>query len=109
MAGQDAVNALVLVGELVKPPQIRYSPAGVPIARAWLEHRSTQNEGGRGRSVALRIEVRLTGKGLCQALQGVEPGQALRVDGHLARADQRGEPGRLILVAENIELIDRTN
>lgn len=108
MVAPQPVNQLILSGELLKPPQLRYSPAGVPIARLWIEHRSSQSEGGRDRAVALRIEVRLTGASLCRSLQGMEPGQAVRVRGHLARPDQRSEPSRLIVVAENIELPERT-
>lgn len=103
MVEANPVNRLELTGELVKTPQVRYSPAGVPIARLWMEHRSSQSEAGRGRAVSLRIEVRLTGSGLCHGVQALQPGQALRVRGHLARPDQRGEPGRLIVVAEEIE------
>lgn len=105
----NPVNRLSLSGLLVKAPQLRYSPAGVPIGRLWIEHRSNQPEGGRERAVALRLEVRLTGAALCRGLEKLEPGQPLRVTGHLARPDQRSEPARLIVVAEEIELFERTN
>lgn len=105
MAESGAENELLLVGALIGAPQMRYSPAGIPIARLWLEHRSAQTEGERSRAVAFRVEIRATGRTLCQGLTALEPGQALRVRGHLARADQRGEPGRLVIVAEDIDLL----
>lgn len=108
MGDAAGLNHVVLVGQLLKAPQLRHSPAGVPIARLWIEHRSNQKEGGRERAVALRIEVRLTGEPLRRQLQGLEIGQRLRVRGHLARPDRRGEPSRLIVVAEALERLDRT-
>jgi len=102
-------NRLILTAELVKPPQIRYSPAGIPIARLWMEHRSEQPEGDRRRGIRFRIEARATGTELCRQLDGLPAGQALRVTGYLARPDRRGDPHRLVVVAERLEPITSTN
>lgn len=94
-------------GVLVEPPQVRYSPAGIPIARFLLEHDSEQREAGARRPVRFRVGVRAAGRELAEPLDGLPAGTALRVSGHLVRARQRTGDSRLIISAGRIERLDQ--
>ncbi|EAR23339.1 primosomal replication protein N [Nitrococcus mobilis] len=97
------VNVVTLTGALVAPAELRYSPAGIPIARFLLEHFSEQSEAGAHRPVRLRIGVRASGQPLAEALQGVSAGTCLRVVGFLIRSRQRSGEYPLIISASQIE------
>ena len=55
-------NRLVLSGSLSKAPEIRYSPAGVPIARFTLQHQSRQQQAEMPRQVVCNILVIASGE-----------------------------------------------
>ncbi len=81
------------------------TPAGIPLRRLWLEHRSRQEEAGAPREVRARIAVLLTGdRARSPALA---EGQRVRAAGFLARAGYRGEArDRLQLHAETLEHLE---
>ncbi len=102
----EAQNHAILEGELLQPPEVRHSPAGVPIARFLLSHRSVRPENGVDRPIALQVGVRVAGPALVRALDGVAPGTGLRVTGYLARPRLREGDTRLIIAASRIERLD---
>lgn len=96
----------MITGVLVEPSRLRYSPAGIPIARFLLEHDSEQCEAGRRRALRLRVGVRAAGRELAEPLEKLPAGAALRVTGHLVRARQQTGDSRLIISASRIERLD---
>lgn len=64
--GQEAskhavLNQLNLSAALLQRDALRYTPAGVPICQALLEHTSEQSEMGQQRAVRLVIAARFSG------------------------------------------------
>ncbi|HXH01895.1 MAG TPA: primosomal replication protein N [Candidatus Competibacteraceae bacterium] len=98
-----ADNHLVLSGQVLNRAETRYNPAGLPITRLLLEHRSRQVEAGIPREAHCRIEVLVCGELLQQQLQGIGIGAQVRVQGFLTRADHRQGQDRLVLHAACIE------
>ena len=98
-------NRLVISGVLGKSPETRYSPAGIPITRFTLRHESTQQEAGMQRQVICNIGVIVSGSELLESTRSLQSGQQLKVSGFLSRANNRQGENRLILHAEQIELL----
>jgi len=74
-------NRLVLGGEIVNLEPLRYSPAGVPIARATLKHQSKQS----GQLMQCELTVAAQGEN-AQKLAGLKPGSQVKVTGSITRA-----------------------
>ena len=100
-------NRVIFSGVLVDAVRLRYSPAGIPVARFALDHQSEQSEAGVARSQTLRLGVRVAGKALCEGLDQLPAGTPLEIRGYLARSDQR-EGYKLILCARRITRLDMT-
>jgi primosomal replication protein N len=99
-------NRLELDGSVVRTPDTRYSPAGIPITRFVLEHRSRQAEAGLEREVYCRIGVVACGEALAAKAKAPGTGDRVRVSGFIERnTNRQGEP-RLVLHAVEIEPID---
>ncbi|RFA30471.1 primosomal replication protein N [Alkalilimnicola ehrlichii] len=101
-----AENRVAIAGRLLGRPQVRYSPAGIPIARFALEHYSEQPEASVLRRQAFRIGVRAVGEELCNRLASLEEGCSVRVFGFLARSDQASEDYRLLVYARTLTVLD---
>lgn len=97
---ESAENRLVLVGTVCKAPEVRYSPAGIPLARFTLEHRSCQVEAGMKREALCRIVVVVAGEVLKRRMQDLNVGTPVRVEGFITRADNRSGSAQLILHAD---------
>ena len=88
-AATPGVNTLSITGTLVEPPQQRTTPAGIPITRFVLQHRSEQREAGQRRQVECRLRVVAAGSPLAERCAGLHQGEAVQVHGFLARAGYR--------------------
>ncbi|MCP5423446.1 MAG: primosomal replication protein N [Gammaproteobacteria bacterium] len=107
MSGEPlAENALLIAGHVLETAQIRYSPAGLPIARFSLEHRSRQMEAGIEREARCRIPVLACGEALVRRVRLLSAGAPVRVEGFLARSDHRQGEARLVLHTQHIELLE---
>lgn len=95
----------MIAGVLRGAPEVRHSPAGVPITRFVLEHRSRQTEADRPREVVCEVQVVASGAGLQPQLQGLVAGSTVQVKGFLARAGHRFGAHRLVLHAQVIETL----
>lgn len=95
----------MIAGIVGNAPDIRYSPAGIPIARFTLKHRSEQSEAGMKRQVICNIGVIASGSELQRTVQKLNTGEGIRVSGFLARANNRQGESRLILHAEQIDIL----
>ncbi len=108
MSGQAAtgINRVAIAGQLIARAPVRISPAGIPVNRLRIDHRSTQHEAGNDRDVRCRVDVVAAGSALADALTGVDVGDWLGVRGFLSWADYRQGRDRLVVHAERIERIE---
>ncbi len=93
----------MIAGIVGNAPDMRYSPAGIAIARFTLKHRSEQSEAGMKRQAICNIGVIASGTELQRKVQQLKTGEGIRVRGFLARANNRQGESRLVLHAEEIE------
>ncbi len=103
---ESPANALVIEGQVIRLPETRHSPAGIPISRFVLEHQSRCDEAGAMREVRLRLGVVAAGRPLQQVVVRLVPGSRIRVEGFLARAGFRSAEHRLVLHAQSMELLN---
>ena len=96
---------MVIAGLVGRSPKTRHSPAGIPITRFPLQHRSQQTIAGLNREVQCQIEVVASGAQLNQVVSGLDEGSKVRVNGVLSRASHRDEAYRLVLHADRVEVI----
>ena len=96
-------NCVLLGGVITQVSETRYSPAGIPITRLVLDHRSAQHEAGLPREARCQLPVLLCGQTFQPLLQTLIPGHSVRVRGFLARANHRRGEARVVLHATAIE------
>jgi primosomal replication protein N len=96
-------NELVFSGQLLKPAELRTTPAGIPIARFVLAHRSRRSEAGQMREVECRLSVVASGKALTAGITDYPPGAWIMVKGFLSRAGYRAPDTRIELHALEIQ------
>lgn len=99
-----ADNRLIIAGTVVRAPETRYSPAGIPISRFALEHQSRQVEAGMPRDAVCRMMVIAAGEALHSTVSVLALGSRVRVSGFLSRADHRTGEDRLVLHAQAIDI-----
>jgi primosomal replication protein N len=97
-AGLAPVNRVELDGVLRSSEGLRYTPAGVAILDATLEH-----EGAGERRIELEVSVRFVGEA-AQRVAGVALGCGLRVRGFLA--PRRRQSRQLVVHVNQFELIE---
>ena len=90
-------------GQVVKAPETRHSPAGIPITRFVLQHQSRQLEAGSPREVHFSILVVAAGAELHPVASALVEGQVLRVRGFLTRSSHKSGDNKLVLHAQGIE------
>ncbi|QKT04706.1 primosomal replication protein N [Ectothiorhodospiraceae bacterium 2226] len=95
-------NRVTIAGRVVGTPQLRYSPAGVPITRFVLRHHSQRAHEGGLREVGCELEVVASGA-LAKQAQALGEGALVRASGYLARASYRTSARFLVLHAEHLE------
>jgi len=88
---------------VVKPPDTRHSPAGIPITRFVLQHQSRQLEAGIPREVQCRIVVVAAGKEMAHRAQALSLDEEIRVSGFISRSSHKGGESKLVLHAQGIE------
>ena len=98
-------NQLVLSGQLHRVAELRVTPAGIPIARFVLAHRSRRTEAGQLRDVECRLTVVASGDELTAALAHLPAGSGLKVTGFLSRAGDRSPDLRVELHALDIQTV----
>jgi primosomal replication protein N len=98
-------NQLVLSGQLHRVAELRVTPAGIPIARFVLAHRSRRTEAGQLRDVECRLTVVASGEQLTAGLAHLPAGSWLKVTGFLSRAGYRSPDLRVELHALDIQTV----
>jgi len=87
-------NRLELIARASQIEPLRHTPAGLPIARAWLEHQGQVNEADVPRQVCFGVQAVALGA-LAQQLAETTDGTLLQVSGFLAPLRQGSD--RLVL------------
>ncbi len=95
----------MLAGAVCKAPETRYNPAGIPLTRFSLEHRSRQTEAGLEREAYCRIVVIASGKMLSKKAEALSEGQVVSINGFIARADSRQGQAKIVLHAQAIQIL----
>jgi primosomal replication protein N len=98
-------NELVFAGQLHKVAELRTTPAGIPIARFILAHRSRRAEAGQVREVECRLSVVASGEALTTGLAKLPAGTWMKVTGFLSRPGYRAPDTRIELHALNIQIV----
>lgn len=98
----QAVNRVVLEGEVCRAPQTRLSPARIPLTRFTLEHRSRQAAAGIEREARLRLVVVAAGAAVSRDAAVLQPGDRVRVEGFLTCGSYQAEERDLALQADEI-------
>lgn len=96
----------MISGWVCTPPELRYSPAGIPVGQFALEHRSRQTEAGLPREAYCRVGVVASGEALRGKVESLALGSLVRVTGFLSRTRNRRGESRLVLHVIEIDLID---
>ncbi len=99
-------NRLVLFGTVCKTPIRKVSPAGIPHCQFVLEHRSQQQEAGFSRQAWCRMPVVVSGQVSQVLTHSITVGSNLIVQGFVSSHQGRNGLSKLVLHAEQIELID---
>ena len=93
----------MLSGVVHKASETKYSPAGIPLSRFTLEHRSRQFAAGLEREAFCRIVVICSGEELKRQTEQLAVGQQIKVIGFVARADNRQGQSLLVLHAQELQ------
>nr|WP_244987278.1 primosomal replication protein N [Winslowiella toletana] len=95
-----------LSGTVCKTPVRKISPSGIPHCQFVLEHRSQQEEAGFSRQAWCRMPIILSGKTHQVITQSITVGTQLIVEGFISCHQGRNGLSKIVLHAEQIELID---
>ncbi|AYN27846.1 MULTISPECIES: primosomal replication protein N [Buttiauxella] len=99
-------NRLVLSGTVCKTPLRKVSPSGIPHCQFVLEHRSVQKEAGLDRQAWCRMPVIISGHAHSAITQSITVGTVLTVHGFISCHQAKNGLNKVVLHAEQIELID---
>ncbi|WP_165698246.1 primosomal replication protein N [Chimaeribacter coloradensis] len=99
-------NRLVLTGTVCKTPTRKVSPSGIPHCQFVLEHRSQQQEAGFSRVAWCRMPVVASGHTLQALTHRLTVGSQITVSGFISCLQGRNGLNKMVLHAEQIELID---
>jgi len=100
---ESTLNRVVLSGRIVEREPLRYTPAGLPLVRLRIEHRSRALEAGLEREVQCTVDAVAVGEVAVQ-LPEAEVSGPITVRGFLCRGSLRDE--RLVLHLEAIRRDD---
>jgi primosomal replication protein N len=93
----SALNRVVLSGRIVEREALRYTPAGLPLVRLRIEHRSRMMEAGAPRDVQCTVDAVAVGDVVLQLPESGDTA-SVSVRGFLCRGSLRDE--RLVLHLE---------
>ena len=92
-----------LSGRLVERNPLRYTPAGVPVSEARLEHAGEVSEAGMPRQLKFEVAIKALGEN-ARWLEGTPLGVPVEVEGFLATKSQNSR--QLVLHVTTIEYLE---
>ncbi|SMG50031.1 Primosomal replication protein n [Cedecea lapagei] len=99
-------NRLALSGTVCKTPLRKVSPSGIPHCQFVLEHRSVQEEAGLNRQAWCRMPVIVSGHANQAITHSITVGTQITVHGFITCHQMKNGLNKVVLHAEQIELID---
>ncbi len=107
-----SLNKVFLIGNLTKPPELRYTPSGTAVADLRLAvNRNYTTQGGEKREDTCFLTVVVWGKQAESSAQYLDKGSPVMVEGRLQTRDWEGKDGQkrnvVEVVAERIQFLGR--
>ncbi|CQR83578.1 primosomal protein N [Escherichia coli K-12] len=99
-------NRLVLSGTVCRAPLRKVSPSGIPHCQFVLEHRSVQEEAGFHRQAWCQMPVIVSGHENQAITHSITVGSRITVQGFISCHKAKNGLSKMVLHAEQIELID---
>jgi single-strand DNA-binding protein len=107
------LNKVLLIGNLTRPPELRYTPSGIAVADLRLAvNRSFSTQGGERREETCFLTVVVWGKQAESCSEYLDKGSQIFVEGRLQTRDWEGKDGQkrtvTEVVAERVQFMSRT-
>jgi single-strand DNA-binding protein len=107
-----SLNKVFLIGNLTRPPELRYTPSGTAVTDLRLAvNRSYTTQGGERRDETHFLTVVVWGKQAESSAQYLDKGRPVLVEGRLQTREWEGKDGQrrnvVEVVAERIQFLGR--
>jgi single-strand DNA-binding protein len=107
-----SLNKVLLIGNLTRPPELRYTPSGTAVADLRLAvNRNYTTQGGDRREETCFLTVVVWGKQAESCQTYLEKGSPIFVDGRLQTREWEGKDGQkrtvVEVVAERVQFMGR--
>ena len=108
-----SLNKVLLIGNLTKPPELRYTPSGTAVADMRMAvNRNYTTQTGEKREEACFLNVVVWGKQAESCGEYLDKGSQIFVEGRLQTRDWEGKDGQkrtvTEVVAERVQFMSRT-
>jgi single-strand DNA-binding protein len=105
-------NKIILIGNLTRDPELRYTPQGTPVANMRIAVNSRVKQGDDFKEETLFIDVIVFGKQAESSTQYLAKGRSILVEGRLKenRWEQDGQQrSKVEVIASTIRFLSRKN
>ncbi len=107
-----SLNKVFLIGNLVRPPELRYTPSGTAVADLRLAvNRNYTTQGGDKREETCFLTVVVWGKQAETCGEYLDKGRSIMVEGRLQTREWEAKDGQkrsvVEVVAERVQFMDR--
>jgi len=107
-----SLNKVLLIGNLTRPPELRYTPSGTAVSDLRLAvNRSYSTQGGERREETCFLTVVVWGKQAETSAQYLDKGSPILVEGRLQTRDWETKDGQkrnvVEVVAERVQFLGR--
>jgi single-strand DNA-binding protein len=108
-----SLNKVLLIGNLTRPPELRYTPSGTAVADLRLAvNRNWMSQGGEKREDTCFLTIVVWGKQAESCGEYLDKGSQVFVEGRLQTRDWEGKDGQkrsvTEVVAERVQFMSRT-
>ena len=108
-----SLNRVLLIGNLTRPPELRYTPGGTAVADIRLAvNRNYTTQGGEKRDEVCFLTIVVWGKQAESCGEYLDKGSQIFVEGRLQTRDWEGKDGQkrsvTEVVAERVQFMGRT-
>ena len=108
-----SLNKVLLIGNLTRPPELRYTPSGTAVADLRLAvNRNYSTQSGEKREEVCFLTVVVWGKQAESCGEYLDKGSGIFVEGRLQTRDWEGKDGQkrtvTEVVAERVQFMSRT-
>ncbi len=108
-----SLNKVLLIGNLTRPPELRYTPGGTAVADLRLAvNRNYTTQGGEKRDEVCFLTIVVWGKQAESCGEYLDKGSQIFVEGRLQTRDWEGKDGQkrsvTEVVAERVQFMGRT-